>query len=117
MELTKVDVMRQNQKNYKPRILFLLGLIVGLLLFYISGPTIQARQVLRDVEYYIKLKEMTPSVVQLRKQSATFRNTPRKCPCYKQLSQDRFEIEYHSRFNNVYIYDDVSRKWNQIKSK
>ena len=99
------------------RVLFLLALVVALLLFYMGGPDIQARQVLRDVEHYVKLKKMTPSAAQLRKQSSTYRNAPGECPCYKQLNKDRFEIEYRSRFNNVYIYDNGTKSWNQIKSK
>ncbi|MCJ8313925.1 MAG: hypothetical protein HRU38_17570 [Saccharospirillaceae bacterium] len=109
--------MRHKEKNYKVSVLFLLSLIIALLLFYIGGPAMQARQVLRDVEHYIKLKEMAPSIVQLRKQSATFRNSPNKCPCYKRLSIDRFEIMYLTRFKQIMVYDNKTKKWIQSNPK
>ena len=113
----KIIGLKCERGDFMFRILLVIGVIIALLLFYVSGPAIQARQVLSDVQNYVKLEKVTPTSAQLKKQSATYRNMVRKCPCYKKLSKDHFEIKYSSKLGKTYHYDSESKKWNQSSPK
>ncbi|WP_422382335.1 hypothetical protein [Marinicellulosiphila megalodicopiae] len=109
--------MAEKKSNLWVRMMLLLGVILGLLIYYVSGPGIQAKQILIDVQRYQKSHEMTPTVAQLRKQSATFRNLKGKCPCYSQLSVDHFKLKYRGAFWQTYEFHSVHGKWAQSSPK
>ena len=110
--MKKNNVRHTRQKVPLIPILFFTTLFTAALLYLLNMNSLVAKQIISDVERYKSTKGLTPTVVQLKKFSSSFRNVNHKeCPCYRQISANDYEIWYYQEENQLITYRSKSGQW------